>query len=166
MNEAGPHRTWRIRRSRRARNGVRPRFQSYQGPRGIDGELALKFVAVAALSLVFGVTFRWLAHACGPRSAGFAFLLVWLSMCWVTLVLRAFPFLLPATYYDLRPCERDGRHYEMVGVLVAKRILRRGPLQFFNPRLHLPRVSDARAWRSERRHAHAKQTRPNVSIVL
>jgi hypothetical protein len=86
-----------------------------------------------------------LARACGPRSVGFAFLLVWLTMCWVTLVLSAFPLRLPAAYYDLRPGERDGRRYERTGVLVAKRVLRRGPLQIFNPQLRLPPVRDAQS---------------------
>lgn len=106
-------------------------------------KLALKILAVAALSLAFGALLTWLAHAFGARSAGFAFLLVWLSMCWVTLVLAAFPLRLPAAYYELRPGERDGRRYEMLGVLVAKRVLRRGPLRIFNPKLHLPGVRDA-----------------------
>lgn len=64
-------------------------------------------------------------------------------MCWVTLVLLAFPLRFPATYYQLRPGERDGRRYEIVGVLVAKRVLRRWPLRIFNPKLHLPSVRDA-----------------------
>lgn len=106
-------------------------------------KLALKIVGAAAVSLAFGSLLTLLAYACGPRSAGFAFLLVWLSMCWVTLVLSAFPLRLPATYYDLRPGERDGRRYERAGVLVAKRVLRRGPMQLFNPTLRLPAVRDA-----------------------
>ena len=105
--------------------------------------LALKIVMVAALTFAFGALLIFLARACGPRSAGFAFLLVWLSMCWVTLVLAAFPLRLPAAYYELRPGERDGRRYEKIGVLVAKRILRRGPLRIFNPKLHLPSIRDA-----------------------
>jgi hypothetical protein len=106
---------------------------------------ALKILVVAALSLGFGALLIWLAHVCGPRSAGFAFLLVWLTMCWVTLALLAFPLRFPATYYQLRPGERDGRRYEIVGVLVAKRVLRRWPLNIFNPNLHLPRVRDAQS---------------------
>ena len=104
---------------------------------------ALKILVVAALSLGFGALLIWLAHACGARSAGFAFLLVWLTMCWVTLVLLAFPLRFPSIYYQLRPGERDGRRYEIVGVLVAKRVLRRWPLNIFNPKLHMPRVRDA-----------------------
>lgn len=110
--------------------------------------LAAKVVMVTALSFAYGSLLILLAHACGPRSAGFAFLLVWLSMCWVTLVLSAFPLRLPAAYYNLRPGERDGRRYEKVGVLVAKRVLRRGPLHIFNPKLRLPTVRDAQAWRN------------------
>jgi glycosyl-4,4'-diaponeurosporenoate acyltransferase len=108
-------------------------------------KLALKIVVVAALSLAFGSLLTALAHACGARSATFAFLLVWLSMCWVTLLSWAFPLRLPAAYYALRPGERDGRRYERIGVLVAKRVLRRGPMQVFNPTLRLPTVRDAQS---------------------
>jgi hypothetical protein len=65
--------------------------------------------------------------------------------CWVTLVLSVFPLHLPAAYYNLRPGERDGRRYKKVGVLVAKRVLRRGALHIFNPSLHLPTVRDAQS---------------------
>jgi hypothetical protein len=108
-------------------------------------KFALKIVAVAASSLAFGSLLTLLEHACDPRSAGFAFLLVWLIMCWVSLVLRAFPLRLPAVYYNLMPGERDGRRYEKAGVLVAKRVLRRGPMQVFNPKLRLPTVRDAKS---------------------
>jgi hypothetical protein len=105
-----------------------------------------KLLAVAALTLAFGAWLAWLARACGPRSAGFAFLLVWSIMCWATLVLRLYPVRLPSAYYELGPGERDGRRYERLGVLVAKRLLRRGPLSVFNPKLHLPAVRDAQAF--------------------
>jgi hypothetical protein len=45
---------------------------------------------------------------------------------------------LPEGVHVLRPFERDGRVYERIGVPVAKRLLRRGPLARFNPQLHLP----------------------------
>jgi hypothetical protein len=107
--------------------------------------LALKVVVAAALTFAFGALVAWLAGACGPRGAAFAFLLVWLIMCWATLVLRLFPARLPSTYYQLSPGERDGRRYERLGVLVAKRLLRRGPLRLFNPTLRLPEIPDARS---------------------
>jgi len=106
-------------------------------------KLALKILLVAAVTGAFGALLLWLARACGPRSAGFAFLLVWLIMCWVALVSLTFPLRLPPAYYALRPGERDGRRYERLGVLVAKRLLRRGPLHWLTPRLHFPRVRDA-----------------------
>ena len=107
--------------------------------------LALKIAGVAALTIGFAALVRWLAHACGPRSVVFAFLLVWTIMCWVTVVLRAFPVRFPDRYYHLRPAERDGRLYEMLGMRVAKGLLRRGPLRIFNPKLRLPPVSDAQS---------------------
>ena len=107
--------------------------------------LALKITSVAALTIGFAALVAWLARACGPRSVAFAFLLVWTIMCWVTLVLWAFPVRFPARYYDLRSAERDGRLYERLGVRLAKRLLRRGPLHIFNPKLHIPPVADAQS---------------------
>ena len=104
--------------------------------------LAARSLLVAGLTAGFGLLLAWLARACGPQSVGFAFLLVWLIMCWVTLVLRAFPVRFPASYYELRPGERDGRRYERLGVLVAKRLLRRGPLHLLNRKVHFPAVLD------------------------
>jgi hypothetical protein len=40
--------------------------------------------------------------------------------------------------HALRAFERDGRVYELLGVRVAKWLLRRGPLAVFAPDLHLP----------------------------
>ena len=105
--------------------------------------LAARSLLVAGLTAAFGVLLAWLARACGPQSVGFAFLLVWLSMCWVSLVFRAFPVRFPASYYELRPAERDGHRYQRLGVLVAKRLLRRGPLHLLNRKVHFPAVLDA-----------------------
>jgi len=106
-------------------------------------KVALKALLVAVLTFAFAALLRWLARTCGPRSVGFAFLVVWSIMCWVTLVALAFPLRLPAAWYALRPWERGGRRYESLGVLIAKRLLRRGPLHLLNPRLRFPPDRDA-----------------------
>ena len=88
--------------------------------------------AIAALLLV------WALRALGARSAWFAFLVVWVPMAWLGTVSRFVRPRLPSAYHDLRAFERDGRLYERLGVVLAKRLLRRGPLAAFNPDLHLP----------------------------
>ena len=88
--------------------------------------------AIAAVLLV------WAVRALGARSALFAFLVVWVPMAWLGTVSRFVRPRLPGAYHDLRPFETDGRVYERLGVGVAKRVLRRGPLAVFNPDLHLP----------------------------
>lgn len=128
--------------------------------------IALKIAVVAASSLAFGSLLILLAHACGPRSAGFAFLLVWLNMCWITLVSCAFPLRLPAAYYNLRPGERDGRRYEKVGVLVAKRVLRRGPMQIFNPDLRLPTIRDPQSLAKLDRAMRSAETNHVVMFLV
>jgi hypothetical protein len=80
----------------------------------------------------------WALRALGARSAWFAFFVVWVPMVWLGTVSRFVRPRLPGAYHDLRGFERDGRMYELLGVVLAKRLLRRGPLAVFNPDLHLP----------------------------
>jgi hypothetical protein len=68
----------------------------------------------------------------------FAFVVVWLPMVALGSVSHFLSVRLPARWHVLRRVELDGHVYERLGVRVAKRILRRGPLAVFNPRLHLP----------------------------
>ena len=79
----------------------------------------------------------------GARSARFAFLVVCVPLVWVgllgrVLALRRPVLRLPAPVHELRAVERDGRVYELLGVRVAKWLLRRGPLTGLAPELRLP----------------------------
>jgi hypothetical protein len=94
-------------------------------------------LAVAA-TVAAAAGLAWAVVALDPRSGWFAFLVVWVPMTWLGTVSRAVQVRLPASFHRLRPFERDGRIYEVVGVRLAKRLLRRGPLAVFNPGLHLP----------------------------
>jgi hypothetical protein len=87
---------------------------------------------VAAAVLLFGM------HLLGATSAAFAFLVVWVPMTWLGTVSRIFQPRLPRRYHELRAFERDPSMYELLGVRLVKRLLRRGPLAMFNPGLHLP----------------------------
>lgn len=82
-------------------------------------------------------------RAFGPRSARFAFVvvglpLVWFALLWRALELRRPVLRLPAQVHALRPVERNGRVYELLGVRVFKKLLRRGPLAVFAPPMRLP----------------------------
>jgi hypothetical protein len=74
----------------------------------------------------------------GAASGGFAFLIVWAPMAWLGTVSRFVHVRLPPRFHELRRFERPPRLYAMLGVRVVKRLLRRGPLEMFNPGLHLP----------------------------
>jgi hypothetical protein len=93
---------------------------------------------VAGVTVTMAVLLAWASESLGARSAWFAFLVVWAPMVWLGTVSRFVRPRLPAAYHALRAFERDGRVYELLGVRLAKRLLRRGPLAVFNPRLHLP----------------------------
>jgi hypothetical protein len=94
--------------------------------------LTVAATVVAAAVLLLGV------RLLGATSAAFAFLVVWVPMTWLGTVSRIFQPRLPPRYHELRDFERDPWLYELFGVRLVKRVLRRGPLAVFNPGLHLP----------------------------
>jgi Glycosyl-4,4'-diaponeurosporenoate acyltransferase len=96
---------------------------------------------LAGVTIGMGALMVWALRVFGARSAKFAFLVVWLPLAWFALlgrVVRRPVLRLPAQVHALRAFERDGRVYELLGVRVAKGLLRRGPLTLFAPDLHLP----------------------------
>ena len=78
------------------------------------------------------------AAAVGVRSPLVAFLAVWIPMACFSLVGGPVTARMPERVFALRPWERRGRVYELLGVRVAKRLLRRGPLHVFAPSIRLP----------------------------
>lgn len=103
--------------------------------------LAKDFVKVVlfALASVSATAVLWWGLATfGADSVPFAFIVVWAPMTWLGSIRGAVQPRLPRSYHALRGWERDGRLYEALGVKVAKRLARRGPIALFNPRLHLP----------------------------
>ena len=103
-----------------------------------------KDLLVAGVTTGMAALMAWSLRAFGARSAWFAFVVVWLPLVWFALLWRVLalrrPVLrLPAQVHALRAFERDGRVYELLGVRVAKGLLRRGPLAAFAPdELRLP----------------------------
>lgn len=89
-------------------------------------------------TLVAAAVLAWALGTLDHQAAGFAFVIVWLPMTWLGTLSRVVPPRLPASWHRLHPFEQDGRVYELVGVKLFKRLLRRGPLAAFNPGLHLP----------------------------
>ena len=102
-----------------------------------------RVATVGLVTVAVGGLLVWAYRAFGPHRVGFAFAVVWLPMVGVGIVSRFSQPRLPRRYHRLRDFERDGRCYELVGVRVAKRLLRRGPVATFNPDLHLPSEPDA-----------------------
>lgn len=89
---------------------------------------ALVPIAVLALALVeFDPTGPW-----------FAVVVVWAPMTVLGTISHAVPYRLPDAFHRLRDFERDGRIYELVGIRAVKALARRGPIEWFNPRLRLP----------------------------
>lgn len=111
--------------------------QEGSSKRGDDGGVRRILLATGATAIA-AVALAWVLRSIDPRSAGFAFLVVWIPMAWLGTMSRFVRPRLPERYHRLRAFERSGRLYELLGVKLAKRLLRRGPLAVFNPGLHLP----------------------------
>lgn len=94
--------------------------------------------AIAAATTIAGAVLVWSWRALGPRSIGVALLIVWVPMTWLGTISHVVTIRLPDGYHRLHPWERTGRPYELAGVGLAKRLLRRGPLAVFNPHLRMP----------------------------
>jgi hypothetical protein len=112
------------------------------GPGAYDAGVR-KALLVAGVTIGMAALMAWTLRVFGARSVWFALLVVWLPLGWFALlgrvlVLRRPVLRLPARVHALRPVERDGRVYELLGIRVAKWMLRRGPLAVFAPDLHLP----------------------------
>ncbi len=97
-----------------------------------------RVVLVVVATVVAVLLLVWSLQFFGADSVWFAFFVVWVPMTWLGTVSRVVRPRLPEAWHRLRPFERDGRLYELLGVGLAKRLLRRGPLAAFNPDLHLP----------------------------
>jgi hypothetical protein len=95
--------------------------------------VATILTVAAATGLIEAVRRRW-----GPDSRTFALIATWTPMVAVGTSSRWIHYKLPDRWHRLRPWERSGRVYEVLGVRAAKAALRRGPLAVFNPDLHLP----------------------------
>ena len=99
--------------------------------------------AIGAVTLAGGALFALAWRRLGPDSLGFAVAAVWLPMTWLGTISQVAPFRLPAAFHALRAGERDGRLQERLGVRWVKRLLRRGPAAWWNPRLRLPTAPTA-----------------------
>lgn len=103
-----------------------------------DSPVRKSVLLLAASTVAAGALLAWSLRAFGAQSMAFAFVVVWLPMTWLGVASRWIHLRLPDAYHALRQFELDGRLYERLGVRLAKRLLRRGPLAMFNPGLHLP----------------------------
>ena len=119
---------------------------------GDDDQIVGKSLLTAAATVVAAAMLLVGVRLLDATSAAFAFLVVWVPMTWLGTVSRFFQPRLPRGCHELRDFERDPWLYQVLGVRLVKRLLRRGPLAVFNPGLHLP------AERSPERLAELEQS--------
>ena len=120
-----------------------------------------RVAAVAAATVVLGGLLVWAGRAFGLTSAAFAFAVNWIPMSWMGITTRLYPPKLPEGYFAIRPFERSGRLYELLGVRVIKWAVRRGPMHLFNPHLRLPSQPTA----ERLRHLEGRMREPETAHV-
>lgn len=97
-----------------------------------------KLAVVGVATLGLGAVLVWVGSTFGVTGVLFAFAVNWLAMCWMGTAGRALEPPLPERFFEIRSFERTGRVYELLGVAVVKRLVRLGPLHWFNPHLRMP----------------------------
>lgn len=86
--------------------------------------LWVRLLIGTALTVAFGVAVVWGARAFG-RSIVFAFGVNWVLIAWaIMFASNVVPLRLPACYYAIRPFEKTGRVYDVLGVRWYRRALR------------------------------------------
>jgi hypothetical protein len=97
----------------------------------------LKGASAAAATVLCAYLTIWV-HASFGRGPLHALLVNWIAMSWIALLGQGVDFRLPSGYYSIRAFEHDGTAYERLGIRLFKRLVRRGPLAWLNPRLRYP----------------------------
>lgn len=98
-----------------------------------------RVAVVTSATVVAGAVLVGSWRGFGWRSRRFAFVAVWAPMTWLGTISKVLTPRLPSRCHRLARFEHGGaRIYELLGVRVVKRLLRRGPISAFNPGLHLP----------------------------
>jgi hypothetical protein len=100
-------------------------------------------LVIVAAAFALMLVMWWAVRTLDPRGPWFALVVVWAPMTALGTVSHVVPIHLPDRFHRLRRFETDGRCYERLGVRSFKRLLRRGPATWFNPRLRLPAERDA-----------------------
>jgi hypothetical protein len=97
----------------------------------------LAFFAVSTMALFL---IQYAGDAFGYRSFFFSFLINWIAMSWIALVGQVIPVLMPSNYYRIRPFEKDGALYELIGIKWFKKLVTWKPLTVLSPTIRLIRM--------------------------
>jgi hypothetical protein len=98
-------------------------------------KIVKQLLVIVIATVGVAVLLIWSRENFGFRSIAFAFLTNWLIMAWIAVLGQTLIFTYPPRYFTIKPFERDGHIYEMVGIRVFKKLVRRGPLSIFSPTL-------------------------------
>ncbi len=131
-----------------------------------DDHLMRKVLLVMGATVVSATVMLVVWDRLGPSSTAVAFLVVWVPMTWLGTISHVIPLRLPRRCHELRNVERDPRLYELLGVKIVKRLLRRGPMAVFNPGLHLPTERSPKRLTELERRMEAAEASHLVLLVV
>ncbi len=105
-----------------------------------------RVLAVIGATAIMAISVYWFViEEVGFWHWASAFCAIWFLMAWLATVHLLMKYSFPDRYYRPKEFEKSGRIYEMLGVLLLRKLLRRGPLHLSAPALeysgrreHLP----------------------------
>ncbi len=87
----------------------------------------------AALAVALAVV--WIAHTAGFWSWASAFCATWFVLAWVATLHLLICIRLPEWYFHSKGFEKSGRVYKLLGVLLLRKLVWRGPIHVLAPAL-------------------------------
>lgn len=118
----------------------------------------------ATIAAIFCIA--WSVDSFGFRSPISVLVVSWMVLTWIATVTLLAHLSLPSAYYDTRPFERTGQLYERVGIRLAKKLLRRGPLSVLSPTLRMPKEKTVSALRNLDNEMRKAETAHALTFIL
>jgi hypothetical protein len=102
-------------------------------------KLSVQIFTLLTASTIALFLIRYAGDTFGCNSFLFGFLINWVAVSWIALVGQVIPVLMPPNYYPIRPFEKDGSLYDLIGIKWFKRLVTWRPLTVLSPTIQLDR---------------------------
>lgn len=97
--------------------------------------VVFRILALAGATVVLGVSVVWFINGPGKLSWASSLSVSWFIVVWLSALQLLTPLWLPNWYYLHKDFEMSGRIYELIGVLLLRKLLRREPIHILAPKI-------------------------------